>query len=171
MNQKNKYKIQKNWFYIISFCLFLDQISKILIQINLEYLSSISIISDYLKFSYITNPGIALGIKPFDNSILLLLVSIIAIFFIFKILITSSKESLLNQVGLCFMIGGALGNVIDRFFTAFNIMDYKGVIDFIDIGINDYRFYIFNFADSFITIGIILYLFSFMKIKFLNGRK
>ena len=77
MNQKNKYKIQKNWFYIISFCLFLDQISKILIQINLEYLSSISIISDYLKFSYITNPGIALGIKPFDNSMLLLLVSII----------------------------------------------------------------------------------------------
>ena len=47
-------------------------------------------------------------------------------------------------------------------------MGYSGVIDFIDIGIKNYRFYIFNFADFFISLGIILYLISFIKPKTIN---
>ena len=50
-------------------------------------------------------------------------------------------------------------------------MGYNGVIDFIDIGIKNYRFYIFNFADFFISLGIILYLISFIKSKNINEQK
>ena len=69
---------------------------------------------------------------------------------------------------LSLILGGALGNLIDRFFTTFDFMSYNGVIDFIDIGINEYRFYIFNFADFFISLGIILYLISLIKSKIIN---
>jgi len=50
-------------------------------------------------------------------------------------------------------------------------MGYTGVIDFIDIGIGQYRFYIFNFADFFISLGIILYLISFIKSRFTNDEQ
>ena len=172
MEQKNKYNIRPLWLYTILICIIIDQLSKILIQINLIPYSTTNIISDILRFSYTENPGIAFGLNPFNNPIVLLLVSILAIYFIFKVLVDSSNNSSLTQFGLSLIIGGALGNFIDRFFSAFQIMDYQGVIDFIDVGINNHiRFpYVFNLADSFITIGISLYFISFIKIKFFNDK-
>ena len=52
--------------------------------------------------------------------------------------------------------------ISDRFFNAFNLFNYVGVVDFIDVGIEFYRFCIFNFADSFIIIGVIFYIYSFI---------
>ena len=52
---------------------------------------------------------------------------------------------------MSFVIGGALGNSIDRLLVLIPSTDYRGVIDFIDIGINHYRWYIFNIADASIT--------------------
>ena len=171
MNQKNNYSINSFWVYTIFMTLIIDQSSKILINIFMSIDNSVNVISGFLRFSYRINPGIAFSWDPFGNSFILLLVSAVAIFFILKILYNSSEESLLTQFGLSLIVGGALGNFIDRFFSAFKMMDYKGVIDFIDIGINNYRFYIFNFADSFITVGIILYVISFIRIRLFNDRE
>ena len=143
----------------------IDQISKILISFFIDINSSKQIISSFLRFTYITNDGIAFGLNPFGNSIILFLLSTLACFFIIKILFDSKDDSSLIQFSLCLIIGGAIGNLIDRFYTSFGIMDYNGVIDFIDIGFSSYRFYVFNFADSFITIGIILYITSFLVNK------
>ena len=96
------------------------------------------------------------------------MVSVFAILFVIKILIDSKNQSQLTQFSLSLILGGALGNLVDRFFTTFNIMGYRGVIDFIDIGIKNYRFYIFNFADFFISLGIILYLISLIQSKATN---
>ena len=65
-------------------------------------------------------------------------------------------------LSLNFILGGAIGNLIDRSFTLFNLFDYRGVIDFIDIGISGfYRWpYIFNVADMSVTVGIIIFIFS-----------
>ena len=60
---------------------------------------------------------------------ILLIVSIIAILFVVKILIDSNHEPKLIQVGLSLIIGGALGNLIDRFFTTFNLMNYMEFIN------------------------------------------
>jgi len=171
MNQKSRYTISSFWIYTIFVTLIIDQLSKVLIKAYMPVGSSIDIISDFLHFSYRINPGIAFSWDPFGNSFILLLVSAIAIVLIFKILYDSSEDSLLTQFSLSLIVGGALGNFIDRFFSAFKIMDYRGVIDFIDIGINNYRFYIFNFADSFITVGIILYVISFIRIRLFNDRE
>ena len=155
---------------VIFFALAIDQISKFFIVSyhNSSFFEQ-DIISNFLRFTYITNEGIAFGLNPFGQyTFILLAVSIIAILFVVKILIDSKHEPKLIQLSLSLIIGGALGNLIDRFFTAFSLMSYNGVIDFIDIGIKEYRFYIFNFADFFISLGIILYLISFIKSKIIN---
>lgn len=162
--------LKKNWLYSIIFLLVLDQVSKILIQCYLPIQTSVKIISKLLYFTHITNDGISFGWNPFSNSMVLFIVSVIACFFIFKVLLDSKNESNLMQNSLCFIIGGALGNLIDRFLTAFNLFDYTGVVDFIDVGYENYRFYIFNFADSFITIGITLYILSFIAFKKVNDK-
>jgi len=155
---------------VIFLAVAIDQISKFfIISYHNSSLFEQDIISNFLRFTYITNKGIAFGLNPFGQySFILLIVSIIAVLFVMKILIDSEHDSKLTQLSLSLIIGGALGNLIDRFFTVFNLMGYYGVIDFIDIGIKEYRFYIFNFADFFISLGIILYLISFIKSKIIN---
>ena len=59
--------------------------------------------------------------------------------------------------GLAFILGGAIGNLIDRS-TIFFTEHYEGVVDFIDVGIGTSRWYTFNIADTAVTVGIILYL-------------
>lgn len=130
--------------------------------------TSITLLPKLLYFTHITNDGISFGWNPFSNTMILFIVSVIACFFIFKVLLDSKNETILMQNSLCLIIGGALGNLIDRFFTAFNLFDYTGVVDFIDVGYENYRFYIFNFADSFISIGITLYILSFVIYKKVN---
>ena len=155
---------------VIFVAVVIDQLSKLMIiSYHDANIFPKDIISDFLRFTYITNDGIAFGLNPFGKySFILLMVSVIAVLFVVKILIDSRESSKLVQFSLSLILGGALGNLIDRFFTTFNIMDYRGVIDFIDIGIKGYRFYIFNFADFFISLGIILYLISFIKSKTIN---
>ena len=155
---------------VIFLAVAIDQLSKlIIISYHATNIFPKDIISDFLRFTYITNDGIAFGLNPFGKySFILLVVSVIAVLFVVKILIDSRQSSKLVQFSLSLILGGALGNLIDRFLTAFNFRGYNGVIDFIDIGIKGYRFYIFNFADFFISLGIILYLISFIKSKTIN---
>ncbi len=62
------------------------------------------------------------------------------------------------MLSLALIIGGAIGNAIDRILVLIPNSGYNGVVDFIDLGINDLRWYIFNIADTSITIGAILYI-------------
>ena len=157
--------MKKNWFIFVIFLIVSDQVSKLLVQLFIPVNTSIKIVPDLLLFTHITNDGISFGWNPFSNSIILFFVSLVACIFIIKVLIDSESETKLNQISLCLIIGGAIGNLIDRFFTAFNLFNYTGVVDFIDVGTKIYRFYIFNFADSFITIGVIFYIYSFIVLS------
>ena len=156
---------------IIAIIIILDQLSKVFISNTLIMFETKVIINGFLKFTYITNDGVAFGFNPFSQQTLLFIVSIFAILFVVKILFDSNKEPYLNQLGLIFIIGGAIGNLFDRFLTTFNLFNYNGVIDFISIGFNQYYFpFLFNLADSFISIGIIFYIISFLKSKINYGK-
>ena len=157
--------MKKNWFIFVIFLIVADQLSKLLVQLFIPVNTSIKIVPDLLLFTHITNDGISFSWNPFSNSIILFFVSLVACIFIIKVLVDSESETKLNQISLCLIIGGAIGNLIDRFFTAFNLFNYTGVVDFIDVGTKFYRFYIFNFADSFITIGVIFYIYSFIVLS------
>ena len=151
-------------FYFISIVvIFFDQFTKYLIK---EFVPRYSVWPDQGIFQIVhgVNTGSAFGLFS-DYTLLLTIGSLVGIGFVLYFFYKNSFNVIWMRISLSLIVGGALGNFIDRFFAAFKIMDYRGVIDFIDVGINNYRFYIFNFADSFITIGIILYIISFIIIK------
>ena len=128
----------------------LDQITKSLITKYLSLHQSIPLIKNILHFTYIRNTGAGFGILKNQN-ILLIFTSLIiigAIIYNFKKII--KKKKILIPIAL--IIGGAIGNLIDRIFIGH-------VIDFIDFII----WPSFNIADSAITIGAVWLMFYFWK--------
>ena len=139
-----------------------DQLSKYLIKSNLFLFESKSIIGEYLRFTYIENPGLAFGL-PIVGKLkgVLFLVTLLIVAYIIRYLLTNNKLFRYEALSLCFILGGAIGNLIDRGLSLFGLFGYKGVIDFIDIGLfeQSYRWFIFNVADSSVSIGIGCYIF------------
>ncbi|NOZ07665.1 MAG: signal peptidase II [FCB group bacterium] len=135
-----------------------DQFSKYWVRDNLALNSQINIFGNYFRFTHVVNPGIAFGINigAFMNVITLL--SLFAVLLILYYMYLERHSSLLLRVSLALILGGALGNMIDRSFVILFPETYQGVVDFIDIGINQYRWYVFNLADSAVTVGITLYI-------------
>lgn len=134
--------------YIIAFFFFLiDIVSKQVIAHTLSVGESIKVIPDFFYLTYVKNTGAAWSILK-DEKILLLLVSVIVLFLINKYI---SKENLskLEEISFGMIIGGILGNFFDR-------LVFGSVIDFFDFYIFGYNYPIFNLADTFIVIGIIL---------------
>ena len=157
------------FFLIPIFVVFFDQISKILIkQYFIDHgliYSSTKILGDFLRFTFIENPGIAFGIDTSKYHIYITIATILAIIFICFQLKFSINTRNPDSYPLAFILGGAIGNCIDRILVFFPIFNYNGVIDFIDLGINNYRWYIFNIADLSISIGLFLFLYNFIMIK------
>jgi len=121
---------------------------------------SIPVIEGLLNLTYIRNTGAAFGIFAGSAEIFrrpfLILVSVLASVFIVTLLrrLADSERGLV--IALTFVLGGAIGNLIDRVF-------YGEVIDFLDVYWRDYHWPAFNIADSFITIGVTIALYCFYK--------
>ena len=139
----------------IALLVFLDQLSKILVKLNLTKYQRVDILGDFLRFTYVENQGIAFGIDTSQFHLLIILLTLSAIFILIYYKQSSSIKYEKNP--LILIIGGAIGNAIDRICVLIPSFNYFGVIDFIDIGFGYYRWFIFNLADTFITIGVILY--------------
>ncbi|HUI30025.1 MAG TPA: signal peptidase II [Candidatus Acidoferrales bacterium] len=157
-----------------------DQITKLLVRgVQIPFLginitgmplySSKSIIGDFLRFTYIENPGMAFGID-FGWKSFFAIFSIVASIAIFFYLYKVRQESKIVRFSLAMILGGAVGNLIDRVFYG-PLFDgtslfHGRVIDFIDFdffnvsvfGYNFSRFPVFNIADASVTIGVIMLL-------------
>ena len=150
-----------------------DQLSKILIKnywIENDLISNfnyVNVFGDYLRFVFIENPGIAFGLnpgKPLFLTILTFAIIFFLCFYLMNLIKTKDKESL----PIAFVLGGAIGNAIDRLFALIPAMNYNGVIDFIDIGIGECsycRWYIFNLADMSISIGLLIIIYQSIFVK------
>lgn len=147
----------------------LDQVSKIFIKQywikNDLFYGSLNIFGDYVRFIFVENPGIAFGIDTSRYHLYITLLTILAIIFLsyylYKLVVKNSYESL----SWSFILGGAIGNCIDRILVLIPSYNYSGVIDFIDIGLNQYRWYTFNLADTSITLGLIIYIYQTYILK------
>ena len=133
---------------------FIDQISKYWILFFLELGESFNLLP-FLDLTLIFNSGIAFGLLDnlgnLGSWLLYLLVTSIIIYFTY---LTLKAESKTESLIMLLILSGGLGNVIDRTI-------YGYVVDFIHFNFNGYSFYVFNFADSLITIGAILYIWFF----------
>lgn len=159
-----------------------DQWSKLMVKgiqipflgLNIQGLSvgtSRPVIGDFLRLTYIENPGMAFGID-LGGKLFFSIFSIVASIIILVYLYNSRHENLAFRTSLAMILGGAVGNLIDRVFYGV-IFDeaslfYGKVVDFIDadffhiniLGYHITRFPVFNIADASVTCGVILLLFA-----------
>ena len=147
--------------YIIAFFFFLiDLFSKQIITKCFELGKSIKVIDNFFYITLAYNKGAAWNILE-DKKILLLIISVFALFLINQAM---NKEEInkIESLSYGMIIGGILGNLFDRIF-------YGHVIDYLDFKLFGYDYPIFNLADTFIVIGIIIMIIIWFR-KERNGK-
>ena len=168
--------IKKSRLLIISLLvILLDQLSKTAVVYYLQMGESTPVLGNFFRLTYILNPGGVFGSKLGSQNfytIISALALIVTFWFFFK---TKSGETWL-RMGLCMVLGGAVGNLIDR-------LRFGEVVDFLDFdffnislpplkvlffnfpGFHLDRWPVFNLADSFVLIGIVLIIACLLKSK------
>ena len=129
----------------------LDQWSKWAIKTSFNLYQSKPVIQDLLHFTYVTNDGMAFGLSFPGGKHVLLIMTILLTGFIIGFLWKEKDGHPLIKYGLALILSGAIGNLIDRLL-------YGKVVDFLDLMIGNFHWYIFNIADSSVTIGMFLFI-------------
>lgn len=168
------------------FVVIADQISKLYVKgisipklgiliPGMPYQSSINVIGDFFKITFIENPGMAFGLQ-IGGKLFLSLFTIFATILLFFFLFKNRNEVFLLRLALAFILGGAIGNLIDRVFYG-KIYDYAPyfygrVVDFLHfdfpnftiLGKTIYSWPIFNIADISVSVGFLMILIGYKKI-------
>lgn len=147
----------KKKIFLISLIFFLiDQIIKLFV---LKYLTVLNVIPGFLSLVYSENKGVAFSML-WGNRWIIILISILLVSVLFTIInkeyLKKEKDNNINNFTYGILIGGIFGNLFDRVLRGY-------VIDYVALKFFDYSFPIFNLADIFITIGVILIVISLIK--------
>ena len=144
--------LRKNFFINLSLVLLiflLDRFSKIyVIYLDKKFLGSEIFSSKFLNITLIWNEGIAFGLLSFDRMYFYNILTLIIGIIILVLIIMAINSNGLKRYSLSVIIGGAIGNLLDR-------IVFSAVPDFIDFHIGNFHWFIFNVSDIFITLGII----------------
>ena len=134
--------------FLLIFLIFLtDQISKYYIINVFKSQNEEIYLTSFLNLQLIWNEGIAFGLFSFENNFYYNSITFIIVIVIL-ILLFLVKNNDQYSYFYCIIIGGALGNLIDR-------IRYSSVPDFIDLHLFNFHWFVFNIADIFITLGVI----------------
>ncbi|MDH7604253.1 MAG: signal peptidase II [Melioribacter sp.] len=166
--------------YTTLIVIIIDQVSKFFVKggtipfLNIkangmDYGQSINVIGDFFKITFVENPGLAFGIDVSNSSKLILSIfSLLASIGIFYYLYKSRNQKFIVRFALALILGGAIGNLIDRTFYGviygYAPLFYGRVVDFFNVDFFDFtifgrtydRWPIFNIADASVSIGVIL---------------
>lgn len=126
----------------------LDQVSKLLVLKYLKPIGGVTLIDGVLDFTYLENTGAAFGTFS-DNRVVFMTASVLIIVVLSIIVWKFHGQSKLFDICLGLILGGGIGNMIDRVRLGY-------VIDFVDFCAFDFWKYVFNVADSAVVIGCIL---------------
>lgn len=140
---------------ISTICILIDQITKLIITSNFKLNESISLIDNFFSLTYVRNEGAAWSIFS-GNRLFLILIGILAIILIYHFLIKNKKLKKLEIFTYGLLLGGIVGNLIDRV-----VLGY--VIDFLDFLIFKYNFPVFNLADTFIVVSVFLIIIDIVR--------
>ena len=147
-------------YYILAvIVIIIDQWTKWLIVKQMELYEQIPIIDNFFSITSHRNKGAAWGILQ-GQMVFFYIITVIVIIGIIYMMQKYAQQNKLLAVALSLILGGAIGNFIDRLFR-------KEVVDFLDFIIFTYDFPIFNVADSALTVGV----FFFLLATFLDERK
>ncbi len=138
----------------------IDQFSKGAVQTNMYLGQSIPVIDGFFNFTYVKNTGSAFGFmagaQEIVRQIMFLLLPVVFCGWIFVILVKTLKGPFYVSLAYALILAGAAGNLIDRFSLGY-------VVDFLHFYLFDYHFYVFNVADSCITIAAGLLIIDFFQ--------
>ncbi len=137
-------------FYIAAIIFIFDRLSKyFILELSSSDDSFIIPVTSFLNFNLVWNSGIAFGLFSFNEQFYYNIITLIIIIITLIILFFAIKSSDVEKIGFSMILGGSLGNIFDRIY-------YSSVVDFIDFHINNFHWFIFNVADIFISIGVII---------------
>ena len=145
---------------LISLVVFvLDQLTKLYMTNLLEIGESKVVVDNFFNLTLVMNPGAAFGMfagLPSNiRRILLGIVTVVAMTLVLLLLRKEAKDDMCAKVALYMIVGGAFGNLIDRF-------RYDAVVDFLDFFVGTYHWPAFNIADSAISVGVFLLVMRFL---------
>ena len=136
--------------FLVIFIFTLDRLSKIIIIKLSEPLNEINIsVTSFINFNLIWNEGIAFGLLSFNDKFYYNLITLLIALITSIIIWLANKSKGVEKLSFLMIVGGSLGNLFDRIY-------YSSVPDFIDISINNFHWFIFNVADIFISLGVLL---------------
>lgn len=155
---------------IILLVTFFDQLTKFLILDNLAYGESVEVLGNFFKLTLIFNEGGAMGTNFGSSNYYLISALLILCFLLYYIYANRDNKTII--IPLSFIAGGAIGNLIDRF-------RFGKVVDFLDFdffninlfGFTLDRFWVFNIADSAISVSIVWLLIIILISKDKNEKK
>ncbi len=151
LNKINKFldKKRKKIYSISCMVIIVDQIIKWIVMSNMELYQEISIVDNFFSLYYLKNYGAAFSMFE-GMSFLFIIIAIGALIYVDKF-IHEEKLGRFSLVLLGIIIGGIIGNLIDRVF-------YGGVVDYLSFNIMSYSFPVFNLADIAIVVGIVIFI-------------
>jgi signal peptidase II len=153
----------KQGYLVIFFLIVIDLVSKSFAVQNLVFGQAIPLIP-ILDLLLVFNSGIAFSIFDFNNNVFSFGISLFGLIIVAYLhLLYKNEESSINRFSLILIISGALGNILDR-------LPDGVVTDFLFFHVGNTSFFIFNFADAFISIGATLFFLTEFK-KFLQNRQ
>ncbi|MEG0770901.1 MAG: signal peptidase II [Clostridia bacterium] len=140
---------------VVIFTVLLDQLSKFIVSSNMILGENIPLIKGFFEITYDQNKGAAFGILK-DQPWIFISITIVVILILIVLLARNKFEKQLTKIACCLIIGGGIGNLIDRILNGF-------VVDFIDFkAIYFVCPAIFNLADTFVCVGTVLFAISFL---------
>ena len=135
-----------------------DQITKLWIMESMRLHESIPIIPNLFSLTYIRNPGAAFGLLAGSSNAFRMvffgITSLFALALLGTILVRLPEKDWIGQLSIAGILGGAIGNLIDR-------LRFGEVIDFLDVYIEPYHWPAFNVADSAISVGVVCLIIHF----------
>lgn len=127
-----------------------DVLTKLLIQRTFRLYQQVDVIGDYVRLTYIHNPGAAFGIHVGEYSRLIFLgLSLVALIALAGMYWATPARDRVRLTSIALICAGAIGNLIDR------VRSSAGVVDFLDVGIGELRWPVFNVADIAVTTGAV----------------
>ena len=126
----------------------LDQVTKAIASARLLLGDPISLLGETVRLTLVHNTGAAFGLFP-GSRVPFIVISLVAIAVVLYLFFRETYRSALNRLLLGCILGGAIGNLVDRARLGF-------VVDFIDVGMGRARWPVFNVADSAVTVGVLL---------------
>ena len=140
--------MKKSEIVLLIFTVLIDQLTKFVVESRMALYESIEIISGFFHITYTRNTGAAWSILEGQGTLFAIMALLVAGYIIYYLNVNRDIPTF-ERTGLILVCGGALGNMIDRVIHGY-------VIDFLNFYIFGYDYPVFNIADSFLVIGVIM---------------